>query len=317
MTKLKKILLILAIFLVVVLAVPAFLFFKFRPYTTSFLNPQEGKVNVLVMGKGGKGHEAPDLTDTMILASVNNGKISIVSLPRDIWVPEIRAKLNSAYYWGKEKNEGFSLADNAVSEITGENIDYNLVIDFSSFKDIVDSMGGVEVDVQNSFIDEKYPIAGKEDDDCDGDKTYKCRYETVEFTRGRTVMDGETALKFVRSRYSDSDEGTDIAREKRQQQVINAIKDKVLSPEVYTKPKRIKALFETVASSTETDIPNEIMGSLARKIYDSRNSVKSSTIPEEMLLNPPTSKKYDSLYVFIPKAGDWSEVQKWVSEFIR
>ena len=68
---------------------------------------QNGRVNILILGIGGKGHDGSDLTDTMIFASISltNHSISLISIPRDIWIPEIRAKINSAYYWGETQPE--------------------------------------------------------------------------------------------------------------------------------------------------------------------------------------------------------------------
>ena len=186
----------------------------------------ENSISILVLGKGGEGHTAPNLTDTIILSYLNieNNSVNFLSLPRDIWIPEIRAKLNSAYHYG-----GFKMAGDSVTSITGLPINYTVVIDFSLFKDLIDNVGGIKVHVENSFTDEKYPIEGKENDLCDGDRLYRCRYETLQFTQGEQNMNGELALKYVRSRNASGDEGTDIAREKRQQKVIEAIKEKILS----------------------------------------------------------------------------------------
>src|SRR5690606_11303223 len=113
--------------------------------------------------------------------------------------------------------------------VTGEPVHYAMVMDFSGFKEVIDTLGGVEVDVEHSFTDTEYPIAGRENDLCDGDPEYRCRYETIEFKQGRQYMDGETALKFVRSRHAEGDEGNDFARSACQQRVISAIREKVLT----------------------------------------------------------------------------------------
>ena len=288
----------------VLVGIGAFLTINYGGVIKSFLYPPTDKVNILVLGKGGVGHEAPDLTDTIILTSISKKKIVLVSLPRDIWVSEIRAKLNSAYFYGK-----LPLAKTSVERIAGVPVKYGVVIDFSGFKGMIDVLGGIEVDVKNSFIDEKYPVPGKENDTC-----LPCRYETIRFTQGKQIMNGETALKFVRSRNAEGDEGTDIAREARQQQVIGAIRNKVLSPEVFLNLNTIIALRDAVYSSIETDMDTNTIAGLVRLFLSARNSIESKLIPDDLLENPPSSKKYDNQYVFIAKSGDWSEVEKWIKE---
>lgn len=275
----------------------------------------EGRTNILILGKGGKGHEAPDLTDTMILASVSNKSdpTVFVSLPRDIWIPDLRAKINSAYYWGKQKGGGLILAKSTVEEIVGIPVQYGIVVDFSGFKGVIDNIGGVDVDVERSFVDEKYPIPGYESDQCNGDKEFHCRYETIRFEKGIQHMDGETALKFVRSRNAGGDEGTDLARAARQQKVIRAIRDKVLKPKTLLSVKRIKTLLKTVTESIETDLDLSNIAILARHFLKSKEKINSYVLPQDFLINPPISGKFDNQYVFIPQKGDWSDLHGWIN----
>lgn len=282
----------------------------------------EGRVNILILGKGGAGHAGADLTDTIIFSSLSLAKpsLTMISLPRDIWVPAIRAKLNSAYYWGKQQGEedkGFVLLKTSVEEITGQPVHYAFIVDFSGFTKIIDVLGGIKVNVENGFVDEKYPIAGKENDTCGGDKTYKCRYETVSFEKGIQLMDGDTALKFVRSRYSQGTEGTDLARDARQQAVIVAIKEKVLSAGTLLNPKKLWQIWKVLGQSIETDLTESVGTILARKLFLARNAIKSYVLSEDFLTNPPISVKYDNQYVFIPKAGNWKNVQSWLESLFR
>lgn len=290
------------------------------------LPSMENNISILVLGKGGEGHTAPDLTDTIMVVTLNSDShnINIFSLPRDIWVDSTRAKLNSSYYWDKQKGgKGFDLAATSVNEITGIMPRYTVVVDFSLFKDFIDTIGGVDVNVENSFIDEKYPILGKENDLCSGDKQslssiklYKCRYETLQFTSGLQHMDGETALKFVRSRNSVGDEGTDLAREKRQQVLISAIKNKILSTDFLFDFKSIKSLYNVVTTHVETNMDSVFLQSLFKELISSRNNINFLTIPEEFLKISQNEKKYDRQYVFVPKSGTWKELQEWVAKII-
>ena len=284
-----------------------------------------GRTDILIMGKAGEGHTAPDLTDTIIFVSVSHVDSSVIllSLPRDIWIPSLRAKLNSAYYWGNQKQPpaqgasgpaggGLILAKSSTEEIVGKPIHYGIIVDFSGFKRIIDVLGGIKVEVQTSFIDEKYPIAGRENDECDGDPDFKCRYESVKFDAGVQSMDGETALKFVRSRNAEGDEGTDLARSARQQKVIAATKDRVLKPDVFLSPKKMLTLWKVTKDSIETDMDPSAVAILARRVVENGQKISSFVLPEEFLLKPPASSLYDNLYVFLPRGGSWDGLHGWV-----
>lgn len=284
-----------------------------------FLTPKlSSPISLLILGKGGDGHTAPNLTDTIMVSylNTNQNNIKFLSLPRDIWIPEIRAKLNTAYHYG-----GFKMAGESVTSVTGLPTNYTVVIDFSLFKDLIDAIGGITVDVENAFIDEKYPIAGLENDLCGEDKqslsstrTYNCRYEVLNILDGRQNMNGELALKFVRSRNAKGDEGTDIAREKRQQKVILAIKEKILSRGVILSPGKIKSLYDVIVSHTETDIDKNTMMVIAKFVVGSKFNINFLSIPEDKIIVSQGEVKYDKQYVFIPKNGSWKELQSWVSE---
>lgn len=287
--------------------------------TQSDIESVGGRVNFLLLGKGGEGHDAPDLTDTIIFGSLSlkEKDLILVSLPRDIWVADIRAKINSAYYWGEQKKEGggFVLAGASVEEVVGAPIFYSVLIDFAGFKDIIDAVEGVRVEVENSFTDEKYPIPGKENDRCGGDLEYLCRYETISFQKGSQEMDGETALKFVRSRNAEGDEGTDIARARRQQKIITAIKDRVISLEIIFSPKKITRLLEAVGKSVETDLSQKELAYFLKRLAIVNGNLNPLVLPEEFLINPPTSSRYDNLYVFISE-DNWESVHEWIDELL-
>lgn len=288
-----------------------------------------GRTNILVMGRSGGSHDGPDLTDTILLVSVGLDKpgITIVSLPRDLWIPEIRAKINSAYYWGKngspyldvsEMGGGISFSKIVAGEVVGKPIQYGIIVDFTAFKDIIDALGGIKVDVANSFTDKLYPIAGKENDTCGGDPTFACRYQTVTFSSGPQTMNGDTALIFVRSRHAEGVEGSDLAREARQQKVVDAIKDKISSPMVFLSPRVDLALLSVLKKYVESDLTGPTAAIIARKAIAGRNSISQFLIPEELLVSPPINAVYDQQSVFIPKAGSgkWGDINKWFASVL-
>jgi len=285
-----------------------------------------GRTNILIMGKAGgdRSYDSPDLTDTMMLVSISLAKpnIKIISIPRDTWIPEIRAKINSAYYWGGQKSPGggITLAKAITEEVVGVPIQYGAVIDFSGFKDIIDELGGIQVNVSNSFTDYYYPIAGKENDNCGGlDPSFMCRYQTVSFKAGQQTMNGDTALIFVRSRHAEGIEGTDLAREARQEKVIDAIKNKLLDKKVYENPKTDLVVIKTVLNSIQTDVDYPTAAILARLAYNSRNNINNNVIPQELIAYPVASKAYDMQDVVIPAlgSGKWTDINKWVATILQ
>lgn len=292
------------------------------------LQGENGRVNLLILGVSGEGAGA-DLTDTIIFSSVSpqTGKTLLLSLPRDIWLASMRAKLNTAYHYGNQKKPGggLVLAKAAVAEILDQPVDYGLVINFKGFEQVIDILGGVTIDVENSFDDYRYPIPGKENDECGGDPEYRCRYEHLHFDAGEQVMDGERALKYVRSRYAEGEEGTDFARSRRQQRLLAAIKAKLFSPRILFNPFKAVQLIKVVQANLEIDIPQKDWGGLAKLLLKMRSGdLKSEVLDggaegeEGYLINPPPDpEKYDNHWVLIPRTGDWQEIQTYVQDLLK
>src|SRR3989339_215931 len=203
----------------------------------SELKADNGRVNVLLLGVGGEGHDGPNLTDTIIVASIEleTNKIAMISIPRDL-VVEIEDKgfwkINNANHFGEQKNPGHGgeLVKNVVSQVIGVPIHYYIRVDFSGFEKLIDDLGGVKVEVDNSFIDYQFPAAN-----------YK--YQVVSFDKGWQTMDGETALQFVRSRHGNNGEGSDFSRSKRQQKVITAVKERALSYRTLFSPGKMNEAY--------------------------------------------------------------------------
>lgn len=279
------------------------------------LIPPPGRTNLLLLGMTGEEQAGGDLTDTIIFVSVENqtGKTLAVSLPRDIWIAPIRAKLNSAYHYG-----GLDLAKATVSEILNQPVNYVVVIDSNLFIKIIEVLGGVRVEVEREFDDYKYPIPGKENDDCGGDPEYRCRYEHLHFDAGWQSMNGERALKYIRSRYAEGEEGTDFARSRRQQRLLLAVKNKLLTPAVLVNPRRLIQLFEVVTESIETDLPREKYSDFIKLTLRLRSkNLRVEVLGEDYLTTPlPSKEKYDNHWVLVPKTGDWVAVQEYVKKLL-
>lgn len=304
-------------------------------------------VNILLLGIGGGNHEGPNLTDTIIFASIDpeEKKVTLVSLPRDLWLPELQAKINAAYPSGQAKEEGggLKLAKAVVAKVLDQSVDYGIRIDFDGFIKAVDMMGGLEVTVDNTLDDYAYPVEGKEDESCGKTEeeitdlsaqiatssatefeAFPCRYEHVHFDPGAQFIDGATALKFVRSRHALGREGSDFARSKRQEKVITAFKDKLFSLGTILNPVKIVSLYDILKDSIDTDIKQEEYDDFIKLAQQMEKTRISSVIldfgdeqegREGLLTNPPLSSEYGGQWVIIPNAGngDYTDIQKFVA----
>ncbi len=284
------------------------------------LKETDNKTNILLLGIPGVNHDGIDLTDTMIFVSINtnDNRVVLVSLPRDIWIDSLKDKINTAYHYGESKKQGggFILTKSAVSEVLGQPIHYVVMVDFDGFRKLIDFVGGIDVNVEESFIDTKFPIPGKENDECGTDKEYLCRYETISFTQGIHHMDGETALKFVRSRNAEGHQGTDFARSERQKKVLFAIKDKLIHVENLN-PQSIRELTQLFDTTIKTDLVFSEGAYLGKYAFSFNGEVKSLHLDtgddniDGLLVNPPV-EKYNK-WVLIPRVEGYNEIHEYVS----
>lgn len=290
---------------------------------------RDERVNMLLMGVGGSGHDGPQLSDTMIFASIqpDTGDIGMISIPRDLIVPIPDygwRKINHANAYGEQDKTGYGpdLASQVVEEVLGQPIHYHVRVDFNGFAELIDSIGGIEVAVENSFSDFQYPSHGKAYAECGTVETiineegeseevpsYDCRFETISFQKGWTQMDGDTALKFVRSRHGTNGESSDFARSKRQQQVLKAVKDKVFSASTFLNPSKINRIKDTLEGNIATNISTwELL-----RFASMAKSLNTDNISHHVLDASPESPLYatnlNGAYVLLPKNDDWGLVQ--------
>jgi len=311
------------------------------------LKHSDDKFNILLMGIGGGTHDGPNLTDTIIFTSINptTNKITMISIPRDLWIPDLKSKINVAYADGEQKRAGGGLveAEAVAQKITGQNIDYGLVIDFNGFVKAVDLLGGLDIYVDNTFDDYVYPISGKEDDTCgysssdiqqfsatdsaelDIQQKFACRYTHIHFNKGLNHMDGKTALEFVRSRHAaQAIEQSDFARSRRQEKVIKAFKDKLFSLQILADPGKLVNLYGIIKDSINTDIKDTEFDDFVRLVEKVKNAKIENGVLDEgdnsqnragLLENPPTGEEFGYQWVLIPRIGNgnFSEIKNYIN----
>jgi|SRR3989344_2171413 len=333
--KIRRVLLwfVVVLFLVGVLFLTQFLMrYKLTPRilwqvlwgkTTSVVQSNY-RTNIVLLGIGGATHEGGSLTDTIIVVSVGlvTHDVVLISLPRDIWIPSLKDRINSAYLYGEEKSpgSGLVLAKSAVEEVVGIPIHYSILIDFEGFKHMIDAVDGIDVVIADTFTDPLYPIAGRETDECGGDLTFACRYETVTFTKGIEHMSGERALKYTRSRHAEGDAGTDFARGARQQAVLVGLKNKLTQKEILSNVEKMKAFITTTQQTITTDMPVTDTLLIGRSFIGTSPIVRTGILTQDepeknkigLLINPPLWQ-YDDKWVLIPKHTDFKQIGKYIA----
>ncbi len=282
----------------------------------SLKGEDRGRINILLLGVGGKNHDGGLLTDTIILVSLDlrEKKAALLSIPRDLSIPvegKGWRKINNvnAFAEAQAKGSGGVAASQAIGDILNIPIDYYVRVDFEGFINIIDEIGGIKVYVENTLDDKRYPVMGKEDAE-----PYEDRFEHLYIEKGWQEMDGELALKYARSRHAAGVEGSDFARSRRQQKVLEAIKDKMLSKYVLFKPRMIANIINEMDEHVSTNLKIwEIV-----KLWQIFKDIKSDDIINKGLDNGPNGLLFDMItkegaYVLVPTSGDFTEIQYMVN----
>lgn len=268
-----------------------------------------GRINVLLLGRAGKSYPGQNLTDTVMLASIDvrERRASFLSIPRDLFVPipdsGLSTKLNSIYQYGLSQNDGGKSIMRAVEDITGQEIPYYVALDFDGFEKVIDDIGGIRIFSERDILDTRYP-----------GKNYG--YETFGLSAGWHTLDGSTALKYARERHDDP-EG-DFGRAKRQQQIIKAFQEKALSIRTYADPFTVNRLLDTLGDSVRTNLSMSQIASLIElgKTTDLRNAstvVVDAWRKESLLRVSHLDMNGVRAFILVPRTGNWNEVRDLAS----
>lgn len=276
----------------------------------------DGRINILMMGMGGAGHDAPDLTDTIMIASIDpvNKTASLVSIPRDMWImmpSGAKMKLNAAYETGKYKylgkmdnsnsNEnavraGFATADQTIEDVTGIAIHYNVLVDFQAFRQAIDTVGGVTVNVPEQLYD---PTMAWENN-----------WNPVLAKAGVQNFDGKHALIYARSRETTSD----FARAERQRAVLLALKEKAVTVGTLSNPLKISQLMSAFSNNVHTDLSLSDTVSLYKIFKGINNNNVASVGLADGQNNYLSTDNVNGQSVVRPKAGffDYTAIRTYL-----
>lgn len=277
----------------------------------------DGRVNILLLGKGGPEQtDGPDLTDTIIVASIDpcNKDAGLLSIPRDLAVKMESgesAKINAVYALTKmsaesrgasEKDaeqQGIKAIEKVVEGVSGIPVHYYTMIDFTAFEKAVDAVGGVEIDVKKPVY-ENMLLHGKP--------------YTLNVKTGPQKFDGLKALAYSRSRYT-SQRG-DFDRSERQREIIIALREKVFSLGTFSNPVKVSQLMDSFGSrvSTNLSIPDDVS-----KLYTLGQEIDASKIKSLSLVDEPDvliqgGSDFTLGSIQVPVAGiyNYTEIQQFV-----
>ncbi len=256
-----------------------------EPNVDSLKQEGDGRINFLLLGKGGPEQtDSPDLTDTIIVASVDpcNNEAGLLSIPRDLAVKMESGetnKINAVYALTKmaskaddksdeeAEQEAIEAIENAVENVVGLRMDRYIMLDFTAFEQAVDAVGGITIDVQKP-VSEQMRLKGKQ---------YRLDVPT-----GTQEFDGLRALAYTRSRYTSA--RGDFDRSERQREVIVALREKVFSLGTFSNPLKISQLMDAFGTRVRTNINgNDEIG----KLYTIGQAIDASRIKSVSLVDEP------------------------------
>lgn len=267
----------------------------------------EDRINVAIFGMRGKdkhGNSLPGgslLTDTNMVISIkpDSKKVAMISIPRDLYIEipkhNYQSKINSAYSIGEQeqKGRGIILAKDVMEEATGLPIHYTIAADFYAFKEVIDALDGIEITLDKPFS-EPTQFEGEGESD-------------FYLPSGTHTMDGETALFYARARYASSD----FDRSRRQQQILEAVKDKALETGAVNSPSTVRKFLKALEGNIKTDMTLSEMESFMNLLQDTPDQeiikVGFDTSGEGLL---ESSRNSEGSYILTPVGGSFSKIHE-------
>lgn len=270
------------------------------------------RVNFLIMGYGGSGHDGAYLTDSLVLISLlpQSHHTTMISIPRDLWVQNppnsgSYTKINAVYpVAAGNTNANPDAGGNAVAQkislITGLQVDYWMTINFAGFKDFIDAIGGIDVNVPDGFT-ANYPA--------NDDPAINPNWMTVKFTPGQQHMDGARAIIYARARYVTDNpaEGTDFARSARQQLIMKAALAKLKQWQTWP------SLFSAMDTLQKTLYSNFSLADLAEfALKMDLNDAHRVGLSTSNVLENGTSS--DGQSILQPRSKDWGQIPVYIQK---
>lgn len=269
---------------------------------------ENGRINILLVGLAGKNYPGANLTDSIIIASINpkTYQTALLSVPRDLYVqiPNTNSytKINALYARSEDTDasgkSGINDLKSTLSNITGQPIDYYIALDFDGFRQIINELGEINIQVPKDIHDERYP-----------GPNYS--YQTFDIKQGLQNLDGETALKYARTRH---DEDGDFGRAYRQQQILEASRSKAFSLGTILNIPKVNSILDTLGEHLRTDIQLDELNTfvdLLKKIdtHTTVNKVLDAGKTDSVMAVSHVFLGGVRAFILIPRTGNYDEVQ--------
>jgi len=265
------------------------------------------QINAIFLGIPGQENNAPNLTDTLMVMSIDSESKQgfLLSIPRDLLVKipgtNYYTKINSIY-----QTQGIDSIQNVLSEITGLDFNYNVIIDLEGVKKIIDQVEGIDIFVEKEIYDPAFPGPNNS-------------YQLFALQGGWQHLDGETAIKYIRTRH---DASGDFARMRRQQKVLTALKEKIYSFHPVWDINTLLDIWQVMTGHFQTNLSIKDI----KTFWEISKNIDFEKIKFEVL-DPSTGLVVpDSTilggqraYVLRPTKGlnDYSEIQEYVDNLAK
>ena len=297
--------------------------------TPASLNGEgDGRVNILMLGKGGPGHEAPDLTDTILLASIDpiQNEAALLSIPRDLYVEGpngYESRINEIYSNAKQKkliqvgdsdadiqsaeDAGLKAVKQTVSEILGIPVHYYIMVNFDAFKESIDTVGGITIDIKEPLYD--------------ASMAWLNGGSSLLADKGLQTFNGNRALIYARSRKgSQGGRHDDFGRTERQREVILALQQKVLTVGTFSNPLKVVELLSTLGNNVRTDLNGR---EELQRLYEIAQNIPGDKFVSVGLADPPNvlvaTDNIGGLSVVVPTEGlfQYDNIKSYVRNTLR
>ncbi len=276
----------------------------------------QNRINIVILGMGGVGHKGGLLTDTIITASLDpfNKQVAFLTIPRDMVVNYPKpltgsGKINNIYSLAEQSKKfvggGPAGLKKALETVLDIPIHYFFQVDFEGFRKVVDALGGITLEVERDIYDPLYPADNMVD------------FEPFSIKAGSRKLDGETALKYARSRHGSNGEGSDFARSRRQIQVIQSVKEKTLSSRALVNPKKLVELASVAGDHIRTDLTLLEIERLVELVKDIEPKNIIIKVLDSSINSPLQPDLNDNrAYLLVPKLGfgNYKEIQRIAHE---